>query len=128
MHKILFVDDDALLRSAICASLEADGFEAVACAAGKDCRPLALQERPDLILLDVQLPDADGVEVCRRLKADPDIRRIPVILLTGRAFAVEVRVAGLDAGAEDYLFKPISPKVLCARIRSILKITNRPDR
>jgi DNA-binding response OmpR family regulator len=126
MYKILFVDDDELLRSAMKSVLQSEGFEVITNANGRECRPLALKENPDLILLDVQLLDADGVEVCRQLKADPVTSRIPVMLMTGAAFQIETRVAGLDAGADDYLFKPVSPKVLCSRIRSILKITNQP--
>jgi DNA-binding response OmpR family regulator len=124
MYKILFVDDDYLLRTAMSSILKAEGFEVITNANGKECLPLALKEKPDLILLDVQLLDADGVDVCRQLKADPATRHIPVVLMTGAAFDIKIRVAGLDAGAEDYLFKPVSPKVLCSRVRSILKITD----
>jgi DNA-binding response OmpR family regulator len=127
MYKVLFVDDDELLRSAMRSILQAEGFEFIASANGKDCQPLAFKERPDIIILDVHLLDTDGVEVCRQLKADPGTRRIPVLLMTGAAFEVKTRVAGLEAGADDYLFKPVSPKVLCSRIRSILKITNQPS-
>ena len=127
MYKILLVDDDELLRSAMRSVLMAEGFEVITNPNGRECRPLALKEKPDLIMLDVQLLDADGVEVCRQLKSDPETRDIPVLLMTGAAFAVTTRVSGLDAGADDYLFKPVSPKVLCSRIRSILKITNQPN-
>lgn len=120
MYRIAVVEDDVLMQKMLILTLEAEGFEHVLCADGTSALERLPQERPDLILLDVNLPDIDGHEVCRRLKADALARAIPVIMLTGEAREIEQRTRGLEVGAEDYLFKPISPKVLCARIRAIL--------
>ncbi|MBI5881992.1 MAG: response regulator [Elusimicrobia bacterium] len=121
MYRILAVEDDSLMTNMLRHVICAEGFEFFTCAEGGSASELAVREKPDLIILDVHLPDMDGHEVCRRLKADARVRHIPVIMLTGEAREVESRVRGLDLGAEDYLFKPISPKVLVARIKSILK-------
>ena len=121
MYRILAVEDDSIMANMLRHVIRAEGFEFLTCAEGGATTDLALREKPDLILLDVHLPDMDGHEVCRRLKADARVRHIPVIMLTGEARELESRVRGLDLGAEDYLFKPISPKVLVSRIKSILK-------
>lgn len=121
MYRILAVEDDAIMANMLQHVMRAESFEFFTCAQGGAALDLAVKEKPDVILLDIHLPDMDGHEVCRRLKADPRVRHIPVLMLTGEARAVESRVKGLDLGAEDYLFKPISPKVLVSRIKSILK-------
>jgi DNA-binding response OmpR family regulator len=81
----------------------------------------AVRERPDLILLDVVLPDENGIEVCARLKGMPETRHIPVILLTGDAVQVENKIAGIEGGAEDYIIKPFLPEEVLARVKGILK-------
>lgn len=126
MYRILAVEDDSIMANMLGHVVRAEGFEFFTCAEGGPAADLALREKPDLIILDVHLPDMDGHEVCRRLKADARVRHIPVIMLTGEARALESRVRGLDLGAEDYLFKPISPKVLIARIKSILRPASGP--
>ena len=114
---ILIVEDEAALaenavpttppRPAFRTQIAGDGEEAL----------LAVKERPpDLILLDWMLPHVSGLEVCRRLRRDPETRNLPVILLTARA-AEDDRVRGLDVGADDYVVKPFSPTELMARVR-----------
>ena len=76
---------------------------------GAGALAIAIAEKPDLIILDINLPDMNGMDVCRALKAEAKTRHIPVVMLTGEAREVVNRVEGLDIGAEDYLFKPISP-------------------
>lgn len=121
MYRIAVVDDDVLAQKMMSATLAAEGFQALVLANGVAALERLPGLSPDLILLDVNLPDVDGFEVCRRLKEEPGLRAVPVIMLTGEAKAVEERVRGLDTGAEDYLFKPVSPRVLVARIRGILQ-------
>lgn len=121
MYRIGLVEDDVLVQKMMILVLKSEGFECVLCPTGGQALERLPKDRPDLILLDVNLPDIDGHEVCRRLKADAFTRDIPVIMLTGEARELSQRVRGLELGAEDYLFKPISPKVLIARIRAILQ-------
>lgn len=121
MYRIGLVEDDVLVQKMMTLALKAEGFECVLCPTGGQALERLPKERPDLILLDVNLPDIDGHEVCLRLKADVLAREIPIIMLTGEARELSQRVRGFELGAEDYLFKPISPKVLISRIRAILK-------
>lgn len=125
LYKIGLVEDDVFTQKMMSSAFKAEGFEFVLCPTGSDALERLPSERPDLILLDVNLPDIDGHEVCRRLKADALTRAIPIIMLTGEARGLDQRVLGLDLGAEDYLFKPISPKVLFARIRAVLQSSGR---
>jgi signal transduction histidine kinase len=121
MSKILVVDDvPDMIAIATCA-LRADGHEVAAAANGKEALELAATQRPDVILLDIMMPEIDGIEVCRRLKADPGLRGIPVILVTAKTTDEDV-VCGLDAGADDYIAKPFRKDILAARVRSALRV------
>ena len=126
MYRILSVEDDPMMQKLLQTALVAAGFECRLSTDGRGALAAALSEKPDLILLDVNLPDMTGIEICRALKAEPKTRHIPVLMLTGEAREVVTRVEGLDVGAEDYMFKPISPRVLIARISSILKQAAKP--
>lgn len=126
MYRILSVDDDTALQAMLKFVLESAGYEFLACQDGGSALPTALGEKPDLILLDVGLPDMSGIEVCRALKAEPETRHIPVLLITGQEVAVESRVKGLYTGADDYILKPMDPVVLIARIGAILKQVTKP--
>lgn len=126
MYKAIAVEDDYLLQKMLPAALKAEGFECTICPDGESTLELVASMRPDFVILDVNLPDIDGHEVCRRLKADARTRAIPIVMLTGEARDLDLRVRGLEAGAEDYLFKPLSTKVLAARMRSILQSAGRP--
>ena len=121
MHRILVLEDDHLMREAFKDALETDGFEVVACSHGRHALEAAASLKPDLALLDVELPDMSGLDVCSELKSNPATRDIPVVIMTGKVREVVDQIRGLDLGAEDYLLKPISIDVLRARIRSILK-------
>jgi DNA-binding response OmpR family regulator len=125
MYRIGLVEDDVLMQKMLSSALKSAEFECVLCPTGASALERLPKERPDLILLDVNLPDIDGHEVCRRLKVDEHSRDTPIIMLTGEARALEQRVRGLELGADDYLFKPISPKVLIARIRAVLQSSGR---
>jgi two-component system, OmpR family, response regulator MprA len=119
MH-LLVVDDDAAVRDALALVLALDGFEVSTAADGREAMRMLPEGRPDAILLDVLMPDLDGLEVCRRIRATGD--RTPVLMLTART-EVSERVAGLDAGADDYLAKPFAREELIARLRALLRRT-----
>lgn len=115
--KILVVDDDPHLREVVTVALERAAFSVVTAADGQRALTHAAREAPDLIVLDIGLPEIDGLEVCRRLRARSDV---PVIFLTARDDEID-RVVGLELGADDYVTKPFSPRELVARIRAVLK-------
>lgn len=128
MYRILIVEDDAMMRKMLREGLHPGGFEVIECAEGGAALDLARKDKPDLVLLDMHLPDRWGAEVCKELKSDPATKHIAVVILTGEARTVENRVEGLELGADDYLFKPISLKVLRSRLSSILSVTAKPTR
>jgi putative two-component system response regulator len=114
---VLVVEDDPSNRALLTALLERAGYRAVTANDGPSGLAAALEIAPDLLLLDVGLPGMDGLEMCRRLRADPRTVTLPVVLLTGRTSVDDV-VAGLDAGADDFLAKPFHEAELLARLRS----------
>jgi DNA-binding response OmpR family regulator len=120
--RVLVVEDDEAIADVLRRSLRAEGHEVRSAADGVDALTAAAQFVPDLVLLDLGLPGLDGVEVCRRLRAESDV---PILILTARA-DTEDRVEGLDTGADDYLVKPFERKELLARIRALLR--RRPPR
>ncbi len=118
--RLLVVDDDPSVREALALVLDLNGFDVATAADGREAiRTLALQA-PDALVLDVLMPGLDGLEVCRRMRATGD--RTPVLMLTARA-EVSERVAGLEAGADDYLAKPFAHEELVARLRALLRRT-----
>ncbi len=119
-ERLLLVDDEENLRSMLDAALRHSGFDVVPVGSGRDALDAVKAERPELIVLDVMLPDIDGFEVCRRLRTEGD--RTPVLFLTARD-ATEDTVRGLTLGGDDYLVKPFSLEELVARIGSVLRRT-----
>lgn len=119
---VLVVEDEPAQREVLSYNLEADGFVVVKAADGEEGLLLADEVAPDIILLDWMLPNLSGIEVCRRLKMDPDKRHIPVIMLSARSEELD-RVRGLETGADDYVIKPYSVIELMARVRSQLRRT-----
>lgn len=115
--KILIVDDDPRLRDLVRIAVERSGYQAITAADGQQALTHAARESPDLIVLDVGLPEMEGFEVCRRIRARSDV---PILFLTARDDEID-RVLGLELGADDYVTKPFSPRELVARIRAILK-------
>ena len=115
--KILVVDDDLELRELIAFVLRGAGYSIVEAGDGLEAVRRHADERPDLVILDVNLPGIDGFEVCRRIRADFDT---PVMMLTVRGEEAD-QVRGLDLGADDYLAKPFSPRTLSARVRALLR-------
>ncbi|HZH91054.1 MAG TPA: response regulator [Pyrinomonadaceae bacterium] len=120
--KILVVDDDAELLGGYARMLEAAGYDVLKAATGADCLRLARAEDPDLILLDVTLPDANGIEVCRRIKADPELAASFVINISELESEVEIEAEVLESGADGYLAKPIQERQLLANIKAFLRI------
>ncbi len=119
-ERILVVDDAEGVRKLLRSSLAREGFATRFAGSGEEGLEAVRRESPDLIVLDLMLPAMDGLEVCRRLKADPRTRAIPVIMLTGRGEEADV-IRGLEMGADDYMVKPFSPRVLIARLRAVLR-------
>ncbi len=120
--KILVVDDDPGLRSLVGLALERAGFSVVTAADGQVALMRAAREAPDLIVLDQGLPEMDGLEVCRRIRARSEV---PIIFLTARDDELD-RIIGLEIGADDYVTKPFSPRELVARVKAILKRVRGP--
>ncbi|HEX9683221.1 MAG TPA: response regulator transcription factor [Acidimicrobiales bacterium] len=124
MARLLLVEDDDAIALPLAGALEREGHEVVRLDAGRLALDEVESQRPDLVLLDLGLPDLDGLEVCRRVKAGhPDL---PVIILTARAEEVDT-VVGLDAGADDYVTKPFRLAELLARIRARLRTSPETD-
>jgi diguanylate cyclase (GGDEF)-like protein len=119
-ESILIVDDDPDIVALVALNLEAEGYECHRAERGDDALDLALQLRPDLVVIDLMLPGVDGVEVCRQLRKDPRTAGAGIIMLTARSLR-EDRLAGLDAGADDYIDKPFDVDELIARVQASLR-------
>jgi DNA-binding response OmpR family regulator len=117
---ITIVEDEDDIRSLVCAALKKERFRVREYADGKGFLTSLKSEKPDLVLLDVMLPDTDGFAICRGMRADRALSSIPVIILTARAEEAD-RVLGLELGADDYVVKPFSPKELTARVKAVLR-------
>jgi len=117
---ILVIDDEKDLLELVRYNLEKDQFDVITVSDGKSGLDIASRHRPDLIVLDLMMPETDGLEVCRRLRSDERTARIPLIMLTARATEAD-RVVGLEMGADDYITKPFSPRELVARVRAVLR-------
>ena len=126
MKKILLIEDDADLFALLKYNLEKEGFSMTGLQTGKGALELCRQARPDLILLDIMLPDSDGLDICKRLRKDPDLAATPVIFLTARASETD-RIVGLEIGANDYVVKPFFVRELIARVKLQLRGATRPE-
>ncbi|MEZ5550882.1 MAG: response regulator transcription factor [Pseudomonadales bacterium] len=120
MQRILIVDDDPHLREVVCFALEQAGFDTLTAANGVEALALHRRHYPDLVVLDVLMPELDGLTVCKALRA---ISSVPIVLLSSRDEEVD-RVLGLDMGADDYIGKPFSPRELVARVKAQLRRNN----
>ena len=118
--KILVVDDTPQNVKILDAVLSPRGYSVVAAASGAEALHKVAQERPDLVLLDIVMPDLDGYEVCRRLRADPETRLLPVVMIT--ASGEQHKLRALEAGADDFVLKPFNQAELLARVQSLLRI------
>ncbi len=120
MTSVLLVDDERDLLSLVDFNLRAAGFETVLASTGEQALAAVRRKVPDLVVLDVMLPDLSGTEVCRQIKADPRTRHVPVVMLTAKADEVD-RVVGFELGADDYVTKPFSVRELVLRLRALLR-------
>lgn len=119
-HKILVVDDEEDIRTMLKYSLEKEGFEVKATDNGRSCLSIAPDFKPDLILLDVMMPEMDGMETCVELRKIPEIEQTVICFLTARTEDYS-QIAGYDSGADDYVTKPVKPRVLASKIRALLR-------
>jgi len=120
-YRILVVDDDKDIVQTIKGNLELDGYEVLTASDGHSCLQMAREHRPDLVILDLNLPDIDGIKACEIMRREYDF---PIIMLTARE-GVSDKVLGLECGADDYIVKPFNSLELSARIKSILKRVER---
>ena len=120
MARVLVVDDDSDINLALQSALIVGGYEAEGVETGAAALEVCAGHCPDLVLLDLMLPDLDGLEVCRRLRAAPATARVPIVFLTARTDEA-TRVRGLALGADDYVVKPFSTQELLLRIRAVLR-------
>lgn len=116
MRKIALIEDDADLYALVKYNLEKEGFSVVGAQTGRGVVELCRRERPELILLDVMLPDSDGLELCKAIRQHPELAHLPIIFLTARAAETD-RIVGLELGANDYIVKPFFIRELIARIK-----------
>jgi two-component system phosphate regulon response regulator PhoB len=121
-ENILIVDDEEDVLELVRFNLEKNGFKTETATSGEDALAKAKSKLPDLIILDLMLPGIDGLEVCKKLKSESKTENIPVIMLTAKSEESDI-ITGLELGAQDYITKPFSPKVLIARVRRILQKT-----
>ena len=126
MPSILVVDDEQDLRKVVEFNLKNAGFEVLGAATGAEAIRMAQAYLPDLVLLDVMLPDIQGTQVCQTLKTDPETRSIPIVMLTARGEEID-RVVGFELGVDDYIVKPFSVRELVLRVRAILKRFDKSD-
>jgi DNA-binding response OmpR family regulator len=131
MKKVSLIEDDADLFNLLKYTLEREGYLFTGLNTGKGAVEFCRRERPDLLLLDIMLPDLDGLEICRELRRSPDLGSVPIIFLTARASETD-RILGLELGGNDYMVKPFSVRELLARVkvqlRSDYSVPGRPMR
>lgn len=118
-ERVLVVDDDPLMLRLVKTNLDREGYQVLAASDGQAALEIAASEIPDLVILDLMLPDIDGFEVCERIR---QFSMVPVVMLTARGAQVD-KLSGFEAGADDYLSKPFAPAELLARVRAVLRRT-----
>ena len=119
MAKILIAEDERDIRDLVAFTLRFAGHEVVAASNGEEAVQMAPQANPDLILMDVRMPRMTGYEACRAIKANPNLKDIPVVFLSAKGQESEIQT-GLEVGAEEYLLKPFAPDQLTERVKAIL--------
>jgi DNA-binding response OmpR family regulator len=122
--RILVAEDDPDIAQLLAHYLQRAGFEAELVSSGRDVLPRLRKAPPDLLLLDIMLPELDGLEVCRAVRSEPATAAIPIIIVTARGEETD-RIVGLELGADDYITKPFSPNEVIARIRALLRRAHR---
>jgi DNA-binding response OmpR family regulator len=124
--RVLIVEDEPDIRDLLGFHLEREGYQVTKARTGAEALRLVRSAPPDLLLLDLMLPEIDGLEVCRRLRRDPGTASLPIVMLTAKGEEVD-RILGLELGADDYIVKPFSPKEVVARVRAVLRRSRVPD-
>ncbi len=127
MKKILLIEDDTDLYALLKYNLEKEGYIMVGSQTGRGAVELVRRERPDLIILDIMLPDSDGLDICKGIRSRPELAHIPIIFLTARASETD-RILGLELGASDYIVKPFFVRELIARIKIQFRQAQPPAR
>jgi two-component system alkaline phosphatase synthesis response regulator PhoP len=129
IYRILVVDDEKDIVDILKYNLEKENeFQVVTAFDGKEALEKAVSDKPNLIVLDIMMPELNGFEVCKRLKTDPATSKIPVIFLTAKENEID-EIIGLELGADDYIQKPISPRKVLARVKSVIRRTySEPDK
>ncbi len=117
---VLIIDDEKDILDLVEYNLKDAGYKVMVCPDGRSGLQMARDHRPDLIILDLMLPEMDGKDVCKQLKKDKEMEQVPVIMLTAKTSELD-RVVGLELGADDYVTKPFSPKLVVARVRALLR-------
>ena len=126
MKKILVTDDEENIVELLRMNLKAAGFLPICAYSGMEALDKARRMRPDLILLDIMMPGMDGLETCRKLRENPQLKKVPIIFLSARSEEAD-KVIGLGVGADDYITKPFGIRELIARINAVLRRTEQPD-
>ena len=124
--KILLVDDDRDILEFVSYNLVKEGFRVATCLGGKEALEIAGREKPHLILLDVMMPEVDGIETCEKIRNLPGLENTLIVFLTARGEDYS-QIAGFEAGGDDYIVKPIKPKVLVSRVKALLKRYSSPE-
>src|SRR5205823_3291898 len=127
MKKVVLIEDDSDLFALLKYNLEKEGFAFAGAQTGKGAIEMCRRERPDVIVLDIMLPDSDGLDICRGIRAHPELSHVPVIFLTARAAETD-RIVGLEIGANDYIVKPFFVRELIARIKLQFRNQSPPSR
>jgi len=125
-QRILVVDDDRQIVRLLRAYLEQDGFQVFRAYDGEQALHILRREKPDLMILDLMLPEKDGWELTRLIRSDSSLKHTPIIMLTARSEEAD-RVIGLELGADDYVTKPFSPREVAARVRAVLRRASRDE-
>ncbi len=120
MKRILVIEDEPDIADLLAFNLKAEGFTPLVAREGEKGLKMALNEKPDLILLDLMLPGISGTDLCKQIKGNPGSNHIPIIMLTAKSEEID-RILGFELGADDYVLKPFSPRELLLRIKAVLK-------
>lgn len=124
-HRITIIEDEKDIVDLVRYNFRKEGFEVTSFLRGKEGLEALRRNPPELVLLDIMLPDLDGLELCKQLRADDRLKHLPVIFLTAKGEEID-RVLGLEIGADDYVVKPFSPRELVARVKAVLRRQERP--
>lgn len=126
-ERILIIDDEMNIVELLKYNLETNGYKVIYALTGKEGLTYSLQNKPDLILLDIMLPEVDGFDICKEIKKNKDTENIPIIMLTAKSEEFD-KILGLELGADDYITKPFSVRELLARIKVVLRRNHKEDK